>query len=66
MEMYRWAEWTHRLRDKRDPKEMPLKKESHLLDALRYLVHMRPRYRPPVLTSVRPPRYEPLFRKTGY
>ncbi|RLI83617.1 hypothetical protein DRP04_00900 [Archaeoglobales archaeon] len=66
IEMYRWAEWTHRLRDKRDPKEVPLKKESHLLDALRYLVHMRPKYRPPALTSVRPPRYEPLFRKTGY
>ena len=66
METYRWAEWSYRLRDKRDPKEMPLKKESHLLDAMRYLLHMRPKYRPPSMTSVRPPRPEPIFKKTKY
>jgi len=66
IEMYRWAEWGYRSRDKKDPKEVPIKKESHLLDALRYLVHMRPVYRPPALTMIRVPRREPLFGKTKY
>jgi phage terminase large subunit-like protein len=43
---YVWADWA-RKRDKYNPKEMPLKKDDHLLDALRYLVMSNIVYRPP-------------------
>ncbi|RKZ07376.1 hypothetical protein DRQ05_03195 [bacterium] len=65
IEIYRWAEYSTKMRDRHDPKEAPLKKEDHLCDSLRMLVHAEPKYRPPSMTVTKP-HYEPLFKKTGY
>ena len=43
---YVWDEWA-RAKDKYNPKEKPLKKDDHLLDALRYIVMANMVYRPP-------------------
>lgn len=66
LEMYRWADWSYRQKDRKDPREMPIKKESHLIDALRYVVHTDPRWRPSFLHATPAPRYQPLFKKTYY
>lgn len=43
---YVWADWA-RAKDKYNPKEKPLEKDDHLLDAIRYVVMANVKYRPP-------------------
>ncbi len=43
---YVWQDWA-RSKDKYNPKEMPLKKDDHLLDSLRYVTMANIMYRPP-------------------
>jgi phage terminase large subunit len=39
---YRWAKWsTKRIESKNNPKDIPIKKDDHLCDALRYLIASR-------------------------
>lgn len=43
MQRYRWAKWdTAKAKAKNNPKEMPMKKDDHLMDALRYGIVSRP------------------------
>lgn len=44
-----WDDWARR-REKRDPKEAPIKKDDHLLDAIRYIVMANIVYRHPGFT----------------
>jgi hypothetical protein len=46
---YVWDDWA-RYKDKQNPKERPLKKDDHLLDAMRYTVMANVVYRHPKLT----------------
>ncbi len=41
---YSWTAQTARKRDTANPKEIPQKKDDHLMDALRYLLTSNPRY----------------------
>lgn len=43
---YVWDDWS-RARDKYNPKELPKKKDDHLLDAIRYVCMTELHYRPP-------------------
>jgi len=49
--LYVWEDWKGTNRARKDPKEAPLKKDDHLLDALRYVLMTRPVYRHPDLTQ---------------
>jgi len=49
--LYVWEDWKGTNRARKDPKESPLKKDDHLLDALRYVLMTRPVYRHPSLTK---------------
>lgn len=49
--LYVWEDWKGVNRARKDPKESPLKKDDHLLDALRYVLMTEPVYRPPGLTA---------------
>jgi hypothetical protein len=44
---YQWDNWAYRRADKLDPKERPMKKDDHLMDALRYITMTNIVYRPP-------------------
>lgn len=48
--LYVWEDWKGTNRQRKDPKESPLKKDDHLLDALRYVLMTQPYYRPPTIT----------------
>jgi phage terminase large subunit-like protein len=61
---YIWDDWAYRRKDKMDPKEKPVKKDDHLMDALRYVVMTNIVYRPPGFTVTRKPPEE--SHKTGY
>lgn len=59
-----WDNWA-RYKDKMNPKERPLKKDDHLLDALRYVVMSQICYRHPKLAYQKiPPDH--ISRTTGY
>lgn len=61
---YIWDNWA-RYKDKMNPKERPLKKDDHLLDALRYVVMSNVVYRHPKLAYERiPPDH--ISKTTGY
>lgn len=49
--LYVWEDWKGTNRQRKDPKEAPLKKDDHLLDSLRYVLMTRPIYRHPSLTK---------------
>jgi phage terminase large subunit-like protein len=61
---YIWDDWA-RYKDKQNPKERPLKKDDHLLDALRYVTMANIVYRHPGLTRKATPPNTPN-RTTGY
>jgi hypothetical protein len=50
--LYVWDDFRGVLRDRYNPKEAPLKKNDHLLDALRYVLNMPLVYRNPHLMGV--------------
>ncbi len=60
---YVWDEWA-RKRDKSNPKEKPLKKDDHLLDALRYMVMADVVYRHPGFKLEK--KYPETISQTGY
>jgi phage terminase large subunit-like protein len=62
---YIWDDWAHVTRDKQNPKERPLKKDDHLLDALRYVVMSNIVYRHPEFT-IKPPSTDYGSSITGY
>jgi len=62
---YIWDNWTPKKADKSDPKERPLKKDDHLLDALRYVVMLNIVYRHPKMTY-KPKLPQDASRVTGY
>jgi phage terminase large subunit-like protein len=49
---YIWDDWAGGRRDKKDPKEQPMKKDDHLLDALRYVCMSNIVWRSPQLKKV--------------
>jgi len=49
--LYVWEDWKGTNRQRKDPKESPLKKDDHYLDALRYVLMTQPVYRHPDLTK---------------
>ena len=55
---YIWDDWA-RFKDKQNPKERPLKKDDHLLDALRYVTMANIAYRHPQLTKPPGPPRDP-------
>jgi hypothetical protein len=61
---YIWDEWAYRRKEKLDPKERPLKRDDHLMDALRYVVMCNVIYRPPGFGTVR--KFPEVKGKTGY
>lgn len=61
---YIWDDWA-RYKDKQNPKERPLKKDDHLLDALRYVTMANITYRNPGLTHKAGPPHPPNV-VTGY
>jgi len=61
---YIWDDWA-RYKDKQNPKERPLKKDDHLLDAIRYVTMANIVYRHPGLTRV-PSAPRPPNKTTGY
>jgi hypothetical protein len=62
---YVWDEWI-RKRNKYDPKERPLKRDDHLMDALRYCVMLDVVYRPPGFKFRANPEVRDTNRVTGY
>lgn len=64
---YVWDEWARR-RERKDPKEYPLKKDDHLLDALRYVVMANVHYRHPGMTRAAGPPLDKVHPNpvTGY
>jgi phage terminase large subunit-like protein len=64
---YLWDDWATRRSQKMDPKERPLKKDDHLLDALRYVVMANVVYRHPGLTKhYKSPPPDHINKVTGY
>ena len=64
---YLWDDWATTRSQKMDPKERPLKKDDHLLDALRYIVMANIVYRDPSLTkNFKAKIPEHINRVTGY
>ncbi len=62
---YSWDNWL-RKRNRADPKEMPIKRDDHLLDAMRYVCMLDVVYRPPGFAH-RPNIWNiPHNRVTGY
>jgi phage terminase large subunit-like protein len=49
---YIWDEWANKRKDRKDPKEQPMKKDDHLLDAMRYVCMANITYRSPSLKKV--------------
>ena len=62
---YIWDNWSAKKQDKLDLKERPLKKDDHLMDALRYAVMANIVYRHPQLTF-KPKVPEKRSNVTGY
>jgi hypothetical protein len=62
---YMWDDWANRTRDKLNPKERPLKKDDHLIDALRYVTMSQIVYRHPGL-KVKPKVPDSVSKVTGY
>jgi len=64
---YLWDDWATRRSQKMDPKERPLKRDDHLLDALRYVAMSNIVYRHPGLTKHYKPKVpEHISKVTGY
>jgi phage terminase large subunit-like protein len=64
---YLWDDWATRKSQKMNPKERPLKRDDHLLDALRYAVMGNIVYRHPSLVKHYQPKVpETISRVTGY
>lgn len=61
---YIWDNWA-RYKDKMNPKERPLKKDDHLLDALRYVLMANIYYRHPKMAYERTPP-DHMSRTTAY
>jgi len=61
---YIWDDYVHK--DKLNPKETPLKKDDHLLDALRYVLMTNPRWQIPRRSVKKIPKYKPLYESTGF
>jgi hypothetical protein len=49
---YIWDEWANKRKDRKDPKEQPMKKDDHLLDAMHYVCMANITYRSPSLKKV--------------
>lgn len=62
---YMWDNWASRRGEKQDPKEKPMKKDDHLVDAIRYVVMSGIHYRPPGLT-IKPKIPGNISPVTGY
>lgn len=69
---YIWDEYLTRIRERKSPKEKPVTKDDHLIDALRYVLTFAhgPRYSPPEMNRDILPQPSkdraPIFKKTGY
>jgi hypothetical protein len=63
---YQWDNWAYRRADKMDPKERPMKKDDHLMDALRYCMMANIVYRPPGFGQEKRKIPEYINPKTGY
>lgn len=63
---YLWAEWSYRSRTVKDPRERPLSKDDHLVDALRFVLTGRPSFRKVIDFHERRRKRPILFKKTGY
>jgi len=62
---YIWDEWAGIRRDKKDPKEQPMKKDDHLMDALRYVCMSNIVWRSPQLKKVER-KLPDTINQTGY
>jgi phage terminase large subunit-like protein len=61
---YIWDDYVKK--DRYNLKERPLKKDDHLLDALRYVLMTNPRWQIPNTMKKRVPKYKPLYESTGF
>lgn len=63
---YIWDDYVKK--DRYNLKERPLKKDDHLLDALRYVVMTNPRWQIPQdrYKKKKAPKYRPLYESTGF
>jgi len=62
---YIWDNWSSKKGDKVDPKERPMKRDDHLLDALRYVIMCNLVYRHPGM-SYKPKTPSGASKVTGY
>lgn len=63
---YMWDDYSGRRKDKLDPKERPMKKDDHLMDALRYAIMTNVVYRDPNFSKIYKPKLPEIKSRTGY
>ena len=63
---YQWDDYVGRRKDKLDPKERPMKRDDHQMDALRYAVMANVVYRSPSFSQTYKQKLPEATRKTAY